>query len=199
MKGGVLMNQQKIGEFLKHLRKDKGLTQEQLAEEFGVSSRSVSRWENGNTMPDISIIIELADFYDVDIREIICGERKSENMDKELKDTLVTVADYTNNENGKIMQSAVNMAIITSVIFGIVTPIIFYLYILKDNLLLNLVAIGTSFGMLYCGLSMLRLLEMNEKISKKSHKISAILIVCVGLCSMIPVIGNAIITLLHLI
>lgn len=193
------MNQQKIGEFLKHLRKDKGLTQEQLAEEFGVSSRSVSRWENGNTMPDISIIIELADFYDVDIREIICGERKSENMDKELKDTLVTVADYTNNENGKIMQSAVNMAIITSVIFAIVTPIIFYFYILIDNLLLNLVAIGTSFGMLYCGLSMLRLLEMNEKISKKAHKVSAILIVCVGLYSMIPVIGNAILTLFHLI
>ena len=193
------MDQQKMGGFLKHLRKDKGLTQEQLAEEFGVSSRSVSRWENGNTMPDISIIIELADFYDVDIREIICGERKSENMDKELKDTLVTVADYTNNENGKIMQSAVNMAIITSVIFGIVTPIIFYLYILTDNLLLNLVAIGTSSGMLYCGLSMLRLLEMNEKISKKSHKVSAILIVCVGLYSMIPVIGNAILKLLHLI
>lgn len=199
MKGGVLVNQQKIGEFLKHLRKDKGLTQEQLAEEFGVSSRSVSRWENGNTMPDISIIIELADFYDVDIREIICGERKSENMDKELKDTLVTVADYTNNENGKIMQSAVNMAIITSVIFGIVTPIIFYFYFLIDNLLLNLVAIGTSSGMLYCGLSMLRLLEMNEKISKKSHKVSAILIVCVGLYSMIPVIGNAILKLFHLI
>lgn len=150
-------------------------------------------------MPDISIIIELADFYDVDIREIICGERKSENMDKELKDTLVTVADYTNNENGKIMQSAVNMAIITSVIFGIVTPIIFYFYFLIDNLLLNLVAIGTSSGMLYCGLSMLRLLEMNEKISKKSHKVSAILIVCVGLYSIIPVIGNAILTLLHLI
>ena len=192
------MNQQKIGEFLKHLRKNKGLTQEQLAEEFGVSSRSVSRWENGNTMPDISIIIELADFYDVDIREIICGERKSENMDKELKDTLVTVADYANNENGKIMQSAVNMTIITSVIFAIVTPIIFYFYILIDNLLLNLVAIGTSSGMLYCGLSMLRLLEMNNKISKKSHKVSAILIVCVGLCSMIPVIGNAIFKLLHL-
>lgn len=193
------MNQQKIGEFLKHLRKDKGLTQEQLAEEFGVSSRSVSRWENGNTMPDISIIIELADFYDVDIREIICGERKSENMDKELKDTLVTVADYTNNENEKIMQSAVNMTIITSVIFAIVTPIIFYLYILTDNLLLNIVAIGTAFGMLYCGLSMLRLLEMNEKISKKSHKISAILIIGVGLCSMIPVICNAILKLFHLI
>ena len=193
------MNQQKIGEFLKHLRKDKGLTQEQLAEEFGVSSRSVSRWENGNTMPDISIIIELADFYDVDIREIIHGERKSENMDKELKDTLVTVADYTNNENGKIMQSAVNMAIITSVIFGIVTPIIFYFYISLDNLLLNLAVIATSFGLLYSGLSVLRLFEMNEKISKKSHKVLGIIIVCVALFLMISVIGNVILKLIHLV
>ena len=193
------MNQQKIGEFLKHLRKDKGLTQEQLAEEFGVSSRSISRWENGNTMPDISIIIELADFYDVDIREIIHGERKSENMDKELKDTLVTVADYTNNENGKIMQSAVNMAIITSVLFEIITLIIFYFYSLSDNLLLNLAAIVTSFGVLYSGLSVLRLFEMNEKISKKSHKVLGIIIVCVALFLMIGVICNAILQLIHLI
>ena len=75
------MNQQKIGEFLKHLRNDKGLTQEQLAEHFYVSSRNVSRWETGRNMPDVEMLIELADFYDVEIREIIDGERKSENMD----------------------------------------------------------------------------------------------------------------------
>ena len=193
------MDQKKIGLFLRELRNEKNLSQEQLAEEFGVSSRSISRWENGNTMPDISIIIELADFYDVDIREIIHGERKSENMDKELKDTLVTVADYTNNENGKIMQSAVNMAIITSVLFEIITLIIFYFYSLSDNLLLNLAAIVTSFGVLYSGLSVLRLFEMNEKISKKSHKVLGIIIVCVALFLMIPVIGNAILKLIHLV
>lgn len=82
------MNQQKIGEFLKYLRKNKGLTQEQLAEHFCVSSRTVSRWENGNNMPDIDILIELADFYEVDIRELIDGERKSENMDKKTKETV---------------------------------------------------------------------------------------------------------------
>lgn len=71
------MNQQKIGEFLKYLRKNKGLTQEQLAEHFCVSSRTVSRWENGNNMPDIDILIELADFYEVDIRELIDGEMLS--------------------------------------------------------------------------------------------------------------------------
>lgn len=47
------MNQQKIGMFMKSLRKEKGLTQEQLAEVFNVSNRTVSRWENGNNMPDL--------------------------------------------------------------------------------------------------------------------------------------------------
>ena len=95
------MNQQKIGEFLKQLRKEKGLTQEQLAERFYVSSRTVSRWETGSNMPDLSTLIELADYYDVDIREIIDGERKSETMDQETKDTLKKVAAYAEEENSK--------------------------------------------------------------------------------------------------
>ena len=193
------MDQKKIGSFLRELRNEKNLSQEKLAEEFGVTSRSISRWENGNTMPDISIIIELADFYDVDIREIIHGERKSENMDKELKDTLVTVADYTNNENGKVMQSAVNMAIVASIIFGIVTPIISYYYLMTESLLLNVAVFVMSFGMLYAGRSMLKLFEMNEKISKKSYKVLGIIIVCVALLLMTIVLCNAILKLFHLI
>lgn len=95
------MNQQKIGEFLKQLRKDKGLTQEQLAERFSVSSRTVSRWETGSNMPDVETLIELADFYNVDIREIIDGERKSENTDDEIKNTIKKVADYAAEESNK--------------------------------------------------------------------------------------------------
>ena len=90
------MNQQKTGGFLKYLRKDKGLTQEQLAEHFNVTSRTVSRWETGSNMPDVDMLIELADFYNVDIREIIDGERKSENMNNETKNTLKKVAEYSN-------------------------------------------------------------------------------------------------------
>lgn len=54
------MNQRKTGEFIRCLRKEKGLTQEQLAECFYVSSRTVSRWETGNNMPDVDTLIELA-------------------------------------------------------------------------------------------------------------------------------------------
>ena len=57
MKGGLYMEQIKIGSFLKKLRNEKGLTQVQLAEQLNVSNRSVSRWETGSTLPDISILI----------------------------------------------------------------------------------------------------------------------------------------------
>ena len=57
------MDQIKIGAFLKVLRKEKNLTQEQLAEQLGVSGRTVSRWETGNNMPDISLLVEIAEFY----------------------------------------------------------------------------------------------------------------------------------------
>ena len=76
------MDQKKIGVFLKELRKKKEMTQEQIAEQFNVSSRTVSRWENGNNMPDLDILIEMSDYYELDLREILNGERKSGNMER---------------------------------------------------------------------------------------------------------------------
>ena len=95
------MDQKKIGNFLKALRKEKEMTQEQLAEQFNVSSRTVSRWENGNNLPDLDILIEISDYYEIDLREIFNGERKSENMNKEIKETVLQAVDYTNTEAEK--------------------------------------------------------------------------------------------------
>lgn len=113
------MNQKQIGLFLKELRKQKGLTQEQLAEMLGVSDRSVSRWENGNNMPDLSILVELADYYEIDIREIIDGERKGENMNNELKDTLLKVADYSDTQKQRAERAGNNAFGITFIICAI--------------------------------------------------------------------------------
>ena len=116
MKGGLCMEQKKIGSFLKELRNEKGLTQAQLAEQLNVSNRSVSRWETGSTLPDISILVELAEFYEVDIKEIIDGERKSETMKEEMRDTLVKVAEYTNED--KEMQYYKMRKIIGGILIG---------------------------------------------------------------------------------
>ena len=97
------MDQKKIGRFLKELRKEKELTQEQLAEQFHVSDRTVSRWETGSNMPDLSVLVELAEFYQVDMKEIIDGERKSENMNEEVKEVAVKMADYAEEQKGKLL------------------------------------------------------------------------------------------------
>ena len=93
------MDLQKIGMFLKELRKEKGVTQEQLAEKLNVSRRTVSRWETGNNMPDLDLLMELADLYEVDLREMLNGERKSEKpMNREIEETVLQVAEYSNAE-----------------------------------------------------------------------------------------------------
>ncbi|MBR0199998.1 MAG: helix-turn-helix domain-containing protein [Oscillospiraceae bacterium] len=94
----------KIGRLLQELRKEKGLTQEQLAERMGVARRTVSRWETGSNMPDLDILMELADLYAVDLREILSGERKSERMDREMKETVLQVADYSNEEKTRLLR-----------------------------------------------------------------------------------------------
>ena len=93
------MDQKKIGRFLKKLRNDKGLTQEQFAEIINVSNRSVSRWENGVNMPDFDLLMQIAEYFDVHIEEILDGERKTPAPEQETKNTLLKVADYSTNEN----------------------------------------------------------------------------------------------------
>ena len=106
------MDQIKVGAFLKDLRKEKEITQEQLAEELGVSGRTISRWETGKNMPDISLLVEIAEFFDVSIPEIIKGERKSESMEEEVKEVAETMSDYAKAEKEELVKSIRNMSII---------------------------------------------------------------------------------------
>lgn len=89
------MNQEKIGAFIAKCRKDKNITQEQLAEMLGVSNKSVSRWENGKTMPDYSIVKDLCKILEIDVNEFLSGEKIKkeeiqehtiENLDSILKE-----------------------------------------------------------------------------------------------------------------
>lgn len=69
------MNQGKIGSFIKDVRKEKGLTQEQLAEKLGVSQKSISRWETGKTMPDYSLLPGICEALDINVAELLGAER----------------------------------------------------------------------------------------------------------------------------
>lgn len=94
------MDQKGIGRFLRELRVGRGLTQEQAAAELGVSARTVSRWETGANLPDLEVLVCLADFYGVGIREVLDGRREDcavdpqEKMNLQEKKTLIQAGDY---------------------------------------------------------------------------------------------------------
>ncbi len=147
------MNQQKIGAFLKALRKQKGLTQEQIAEKFNVSNRTVSRWENGNNMPDLDILIEISDYYEVDLRELLDGERKGEKMNSEMEETVLKAVDYTNTET-KRYTKRVHLFLLIGAIFWFVSSLINHTT-LNSNAVLSAIsdfAEGAAIGMIICGI-----------------------------------------------
>ena len=163
-----MIDQIKIGGFLRELRKEKELTQEQLAEEFGVSSRSVSRWENGNTMPELGILVELADYYEVDIKDIIDGERKSEIMEKEQKETLRKVADYAEVEKKLAVKRRCIVTFVGTLMFALSIMIGYIVFPkLPEGSILRNGSLGLGIGVIGLVLLWGIVIHENYKNSKK--------------------------------
>ena len=119
------MDNQKIGNFLKKLRNEKGLTQEQLAEKLNTSSRAVSRWETGRNMPDLAMLITVSDFYGVDIKELIDGEKKEVTMNTQERAINSKIADYSREREKWLIRKL--MVIITAGLIAWVASFVFML------------------------------------------------------------------------
>lgn len=93
------MNQQKIGNFIQERRKEKQLTQIELAEKLGVSNRTISKWENGHGLPDYSMFQDLCNELDISINELLSGEKLTkENYQKKFEENVVGTIDYNNKK-----------------------------------------------------------------------------------------------------
>jgi transcriptional regulator with XRE-family HTH domain len=163
----------KTGAFIKKLRNEKKLTQEQFAEQFGVSRRTVSRWETGTNMPDLDILVEMSDYFNVDLRELLDGERRSEKMNEELKDTVLKVADYSNSEKEKItkfMRMLFIAGIIASIINAILSrselPETFWVGF-AEGASFGLILIVMVYGLLYTSGYLLKLAAAKKRITGK--------------------------------
>ena len=89
-----------IGKFIQEVRKEKGLTQKELADLICVSDKTISKWENGNSAPDVSMLMSLCDSLDVTANELLAGERiPPENYSMKAEETIMTL--MKENEVGK--------------------------------------------------------------------------------------------------
>ena len=93
------MNQKRIGEFISKLRKEKEMTQVELANHLGVTDRAISKWENGRGLPDLSLIRELCDILGISINELLNGEKiKKEEYKKVTDNNLINKLEYGKQE-----------------------------------------------------------------------------------------------------
>ena len=93
------MNQEKIGKFIAKCRKDKKLTQSELAEKLGVTDKSIGNWENGRNMPDLSLFKPLCDELGITINELLSGEKlKKEEYQEKFEENIINTIDYSSKK-----------------------------------------------------------------------------------------------------
>ena len=108
------MQQDKIGKFILQLRKEKNMTQQELADKLGVTDRAISKWENGRGMPDVSLMKPLCHELGITINDLLSGERVEENDEQaKFEETILTTIDYKDRKikkNNRLLKIAFGIA-----------------------------------------------------------------------------------------
>jgi transcriptional regulator with XRE-family HTH domain len=116
------MDQLKIGKFIAECRKQKQLTQLQLADKLGITDKAISKWERGIAMPDTSIMLELCDILCISVNELLNGEMiNMENINEKNEQLLLDMAKELETKNKTIWSSmwAIMIVSMTALIAGI--------------------------------------------------------------------------------
>ena len=114
------MNQEKIGKFIAKCRKDKHMTQQELADKLGVSDRTDGNWENGRNMPDLSLFKPLCKEFNISLNDLMSGEIVEEKEYQEkLEENIINTIDYTNTK----IKNHNNFIGLILIIFGVLISI----------------------------------------------------------------------------
>ena len=140
------MDQEKIGKFIAENRKLKKITQSELAEKLGVTDRTISNWENGKNMPDLSLFKPLCDILEITINELISGEKiNNKEYNEKLEENFINTIDYIDKKKNNTS----DIKSISMLLIGIIGLILsqFFLNNYQSNSYINVVSmILTIYG-----------------------------------------------------
>ena len=114
------MDQEKIGKFIAECRKEKNLTQSQLAEKLNMSNKTISKWETGKGMPDPSIMLELCENLGINVNELLSGEHLKDEQYKEKADENIISIAKESDKNKKIKNIIIIVLLILCIVLIIV-------------------------------------------------------------------------------
>ena len=122
------MNQEKIGRFIAELRKEKNMTQQELADKLNITDRAISHWENGRSMPDAGVILELCKILNINVNELLSAKKIKEEKYNELaEESLLEMRREIETQNKRILtlnKIIINLAIIIFVVIGLAATFI---------------------------------------------------------------------------
>ena len=112
------MDQIKIGKFIAECRKKNNLTQAQLAERLNITERAISKWENGKSMPDTSIMIELCSELNINVNDLLCGEKISKDAyNKQLEQNIIDMIKQKEASDKRLLTMEIVMGVLISIVF----------------------------------------------------------------------------------
>ena len=117
------MDQEKIGSFIAENRKAKGLTQIEFAEKLGVTNKSVSRWETGKNMPDVSLFLSICDVLGISVNELLIGEHITTQESKKADEILVETIKASNKKLKSAQIVIYILAVLVNALFMIGVPL----------------------------------------------------------------------------
>ncbi len=145
------MDQVKVGKFIAECRKNKNLTQFQLAEKLNITDRAISKWETGKGMPDSSIMLELCNELDITVNELLSGEViKMENYNRKAEENLLEMAKKEEIQNKKMMMYEWVIGGLSSITFLV---LMFTLYFAVENIIVRVILFILAFFILIIGIS----------------------------------------------
>ena len=98
------MNQEKIGKFIAKVRKEKNMTQQELAKKLNITDRAISHWENGRSMPDAGIMLELCKLLDINVNELLSAKKIiKESYNEQAEENLLEMRREIESKNKKIL------------------------------------------------------------------------------------------------
>ena len=131
------MDNEKFGKFIKKLRKEKGITQKELGEKLNITDKAISKWERGLSFPDITMLNILAEFFEIDVSELLNGEKgakKDIDIDKEISEAIEKYKNIEYKRKKKINKIKKTIGVISTIILIISLLIqIAYLFVLKRH------------------------------------------------------------------
>ena len=111
------MDQIKIGRFIADCRKKKNLTQAQLAEKLNITDRAVSKWENGRSMPDSSIMLELCGVLGISVNDLLCGEVVTmDNYNEKSEKLLLEMAKQKEEADKRLLSIEIVLGVLSMVV-----------------------------------------------------------------------------------